>query len=1435
LWRKALRDCGVADEVADQVVERISRGYVGWQENSFPGLLGNVVAGRVANRLDLNGTNCVVDAACASSLSAIHLAALELQSGRCDVAVTGGVDTFNDIFMYMCFSKTPALSPTGDAKPFATDADGTILGEGLGIVVLKRLADAERDGNRIYAVIKGMGTSSDGKGNAIYAPSSAGQVDCLRDAYRAAGVTPDTIELIEAHGTGTKVGDAAEMAGLTEVFRDASMKRSWCALGSVKSQLGHTKAAAGAAGLIKAALALYHKVLPPTIKVANPLVEPGATPFYVNTECRPWLPRDAHPRRAGVSAFGFGGSNFHCVLEEHDRRKPEIDWPTDITIFALCDSSIRGLQSRLPTATDWPSLCAGAADSRRTFDPAAAHRLLVVVQRSQLPDFDAIRTWLADPSQPTREGCYYGEGSVPGGLGFLFPGQGAQSVGMLRDLACTFPVMQDVLAEADRAFAAGLADPAETRLSDFIYPQPAFTPEARTAHEEALRSTPIAQPALGAVSLGAMQVLAHFGVKPQATAGHSYGELTALCAAGCFEAPSLFELSQLRGRLMANPSSDDAGGMLAVQAPLEAVESLIRSDQLDLVIANKNSPTQAVLSGRVSEIDRAAKALQSQRIANIRLPVAAAFHSASVAGATKPFRAALEPIVFHTAQLPVYANTTGRVFPRDPQAIRDLLAEQIAKPVEFVEQIRNMADAGLTTFLEVGPGRTLTRLVGSILGDRPHTAIALDSSAGKRTGLHDLAHALAQLAAIGYPVDLARWDPDAPPAPTAKPALTIPICGANYRKPQPELPPPKFPPPQLSRRPHLEPKLTPTMAKNSTGDSSNLQRALAVSQESLAAFQKLQEQTAQLHKQFLESQEVAQRTLQTLVEGQQRIVSASLGISVSAPPIPAPAQSVVSPAIDPQRIGRERAPTSTPSPIIERPQIQPDEPGRLAVGSPAGETNGKLTAPTVDRGHIERTLIAIIAEKTGYPPDMLGLDMGLDADLGIDSIKRVEILSALQDKLPEAPIVKPEHLGTLHTLREIVEFLCGGEAPSASQPLATETKPVASSQGLDRQVIRATELATDSRSVRSVPAGSLVWIVADSSPLANELSEHLRQRKLKLHVFSWDAPLPAAPASLSGLALIAGDRADVARKSLPWLQLVGPALKQSHGFLTTVTHLDGLFGFSGAGPQCKATVGALAGLAKTASHEWQGVACKAIDLSSDAPVHALADELFREGPLEVGITGAGRHSLELVSAPLPAIAAIPLGSSDVVVITGGARGVTAEVAVELARSGATLVLLGRSPDPSAESAELAACADEVAIKRLLSAQNGRSLREIDAESKTILAAREIRGTLERITAAGGKVLYRSVDIRDVAAVRAALDGIGAITGVIHGAGVLADRRLEDLTVEQFDSVYETKVGGLRNLLASIGEQPLKFLVLFSSSTGRFGRTGQAAPQRSSIT
>lgn len=248
VWRKALRDSGVDGETAEAVVRRISESYVPWQENSFPGLLGNVAAGRVANRFDLGGTNCVVDAACASSLSAIHMAAMELHAGDADMVISGGLDTFNDIFMYMCFSKTPALSPGGTSRPFSGDGDGTILGEGLGIVVLKRLSRAERDGDRIYAVIRGIGAASDGQGSAIYAPQSRGQAKAMRAAYERSGITPDTVELIEAHGTGTRVGDAVELESVSSVYGEHKRgEMPWCALGSVKSMIGHTKAAAGAA------------------------------------------------------------------------------------------------------------------------------------------------------------------------------------------------------------------------------------------------------------------------------------------------------------------------------------------------------------------------------------------------------------------------------------------------------------------------------------------------------------------------------------------------------------------------------------------------------------------------------------------------------------------------------------------------------------------------------------------------------------------------------------------------------------------------------------------------------------------------------------------------------------------------------------------------------------------------------------------------------------------------------------------------------------------------------------------------------------------------------------------------------------------------------------------------------------------------------------
>jgi len=386
-WRKALKDAGVPDDVAQEVVERIADNYVPWQENSFPGLLGNVVAGRISKQFDLGGTNSVIDAACGSSLSAVHMAAMELACGRSDMVITGGIDTFNDIFMYTCFSKTPALSPSNIIRPFDSESDGTLIGEGLGLVVLKRLADAERDNDQIYAVTRGIGTASDGKKGAIYEPNAAGQKKALTSAYQLADIDPATISLVEAHGTGTRVGDATEIKALREVYGESD-GQPWCALGSVKSQIGHTKASAGSAGLIKIALALYNKVLPPTINVSKPqeVISSGNSPFYVNTTTRPWLATPNHPRRAAVSAFGFGGSNFHCVLEEHSSIRQCGDWsgaPQIISLSAKDPSALKQQLKRVPVNGSAAQLRRFAAQSRAEFEHKAPQRLLFVIDKGQ--------------------------------------------------------------------------------------------------------------------------------------------------------------------------------------------------------------------------------------------------------------------------------------------------------------------------------------------------------------------------------------------------------------------------------------------------------------------------------------------------------------------------------------------------------------------------------------------------------------------------------------------------------------------------------------------------------------------------------------------------------------------------------------------------------------------------------------------------------------------------------------------------------------------------------------------------------------------------------------------------------------------------------------------------------------------------------------------
>jgi len=1669
IWRSALEAAGVDEPTAEDVVRRIAASYVDWQEGSFPGLLGNVAAGRIANRLDLRGTNCVVDAACASSLGALNLAMLELAANRCDMAVTGGLDAFNDIFMYMCFSKTPALSPSGDARPFDAEADGTVLGEGLGVIVLKRLEDARRDHDRIYAVIRSIGTSSDGKGQAVYAPSSAGQAIALRRAYQSAGISPGTVELVEAHGTGTRVGDGAELAALEEIYRGTRERSRWCALGSVKSQVGHTKAAAGAAGMIKAALALHHKVLPPTTKVSRP-IEPLASsesPFYLNTEPRPWLLDPRHPRRAAVSAFGFGGSNFHCILEEAHSEKAGIDWDGDVQIVALSADLPDELAAALRAFdrdSAWDDFRQIAADSRSRFDPGGRHRALLVARRggTDLPALAAaaqaqLETQPGSVRAHPRESprvvgtraansgrVCTGNGPRPGALAMLFPGQGSQYVGMLRELACQFSQMQAALT----VFNQAAAQP-DQPSSDWIYPRSPFDETARRGQEAALRDTRNAQAAIGAVSLGSLWILEEFGVHPELAGGHSFGELTALCAGGRIDASSLAHLALRRGELMANCcAGGEAGAMLAVFTTWDDLQGLLRAGALDVVVANKNAPRQYVLAGPRAEIERARQLCAERRIATHPVAVSAAFHSRFVAGARQAFSQALDSINPQPATIPVFANLTAAPYPDDAAGLRELLASQLVEPVEFVAEIEAMYRQGARTFVEVGPDAKLTGLVSSILDGHAHAAVALDASQGAAGNVYDLACLLATLASLGYAVDLDRWDkmPASRAHRRTQRGLTAKISGANARpksvmnedrspdhQPASAQPPPlpspaAAVPPQFSmaasldpfsstefeprtngsidgtqdfstrinsqcpsglaalKRGHTEMNEQPRAAADAQAPraaavlTSDALRAFERAQENLISLQRLAEQTADIHRQFLEGQQRIQQNFVRLLDQGQL---AGLNLDVAEQPVipvaaPSPSDltnpehrlttipSVVLPISSDARDGNgvllhPSAPADPSPPKPSHASAEPDPPtvsdasdlaaivvevvadktgyppevlglelkldadlgidsikrveifsaiqdrvgrvlratpeqigslgtlseiiafvGQDALPQPAESQEAAGIAARAADEQVARILLETVAEKTGYPIDMLDIDMKLDIDLGIDSIKRVEILSAVQERVPSVSTLKPEQIGALRTLREIAIELAasalrgerGAESAGKGQirsavagrvvrepAMSTAHIGARDNNGsvapggvvLVQQQLRVVPLAQpDERLELRLPAGGTIWITDDGSDLSGALSRCLQERGYRGRVISLDETCTAREhETLCGLIVLAPrqPRDGFIRRAFRSLRAVGPVLERAArrggASLLTVSRLDGRFGALGLAAHLDPASGALAGLAKTAGHEWSDVHCKAVDLDTaiedeDLAARTIVEELLTRGPAEVGLTARERLSLELVPVPENAPAAgagrrRSLAPGDLIVISGGARGVTAAVAAALAEAfQPRLVLLGRSPTPGPEDPDLAEFKSEAELKRELLKRAGRQLAPADLseQARQIVAAREIRKTLARIEAAGSPVNYYSLDVRDAAAVGATLRQVraehGPIRGLIHAAGALADRRITDQTDAQFDLVYDTKVDGFENLLGEIELESLTSLILFSSSTARFGRAGQVA-------
>ncbi|WP_239405765.1 type I polyketide synthase, partial [Frankia sp. Cj3] len=775
--KEVVRSCGLSAADAEAIAAKFALAFPAWEENSFPGLLGNVTAGRIANRLDLGGSNYTVDAACASALAAVKMAVSELVEERADLMITGGCDTENTLFGFMCFSKTQALSRTDTIRPFDDSADGTLVGEGIGMLALKRLADAERDGDRVYAVIRGIGASSDGRFKSIYAPRAEGQVIALQRAYEDAGCEPSTVELVEAHATGTKVGDRTELTALHTVMGTATREKHFAAIGSVKSQIGHTKGAAGAAALIKLALSLHHRVLPPTINVERPnsAVDFDNSPFYINTRTRPWIRDPRRPRRrAAASAMGFGGTNFHVVLEEG---------APDRAGLRTMHQSARAYVWHAPRSEDLFDLLRAAAPPNADGEIPADHARVGFVAYED--EADALRTIAVDQLAVNigAEQWVHPRGITFRNralreimIGALFAGQGSQYVDMGLRAVLNIPPVATAFDDANTPFTD-----ADRTLAQVVFPPPLFDPSAAAEQDATLTRTDYAQPAIGALAAGQFRFLTELGLRCDGFLGHSFGELTALWAAGALDDTSFFRLARARGLAMAPPADAaafDPGTMAAVRAAREDVTSLLVEHQ-GVTVCNHNAPDQVVVGGGTADVDAFVARCVARGISAQRLPVAAAFHTPHVAHAVESFRVAVEATEIREPRGRTYANTAGASYGTDVAANRRVLVEQLVNPVEFAAGVEAMRADGCTVFVEFGPRKVLTGLVQRCLGEPDVIAIATDSGP---TGDSDAAlkQAAVRLAVLGVPLTGINRYAAEPFAEVVPAGMSIPLTGANH-------------------------------------------------------------------------------------------------------------------------------------------------------------------------------------------------------------------------------------------------------------------------------------------------------------------------------------------------------------------------------------------------------------------------------------------------------------------------------------------------------------------------------------------------------------------------------------------------------------------------------------------------------------------------------
>jgi acyl transferase domain-containing protein len=1385
---RVLRDASSSEGIDTDQTERLIKTaeqsyksvFAQVDEDTLAGSLSNTIAGRICNYLDLHGGGYTVDGACSSSLLAVITAAKSLNLREVDLVIAGGVDVSLDTFELIGFAKTGAFSAT-EARVYDRRASGFLPGEGCGFVVLKRLEDARRDGNYVYAVLRGWGIASDGKGG-ITAPSKEGQALAIGRAYAMAGYSMQDLDFIEGHGTGTRVGDEVELGAIAMALgrTPEAIAATGRTVGvtSLKSLIGHTKAAAGAGGLIKAVLAVHRRVVPPTANCQEPhaIFEGQAQRLYPVLHGQ--IADTAQTLRAGVSAMGFGGINTHVTLESGDlpdsRCAPFADertvmahaQQTELLLLASNSTAqliermrqVQGLAHGISVAEladlsaelvreldgDAPVRAAFVAESPEQFTKQLSQLEVQIGENRLLPVGAFVspcqRYWVR--CQPTQ---------AKPRIAFLFPGQGVQPLGMGRFLVERFDWARELVGQAD-AWLQHIGSPL---VSSMLFRNTESATDERELDDwrHALVRTEVAQPTITLISLLWHCYLTNLGIHPNIVAGHSLGELAALYAAGAFDVKTLIELAARRGLEMGKAAAGAGyeGGMASLRCTKAGAMELIKPLSARVVLANHNSEKQVVISGDAEAVALVMKQAETNGVRATKLAVSAAFHSPQMRDAMlamRDFEGCPKSYKLGSAQM--LSAVSGSIL--EPNVdLREYLAQQVCAPVEFANVSARLA-ATADIAIEVGPGRVLCGLVLDTLEQAGPRCLPMESRPE-----HDLDRNLVLAALFAYGVNW-NWD-RLHDRRLIEPFL--PISARHFIE-------------NPCERPFKPATMFPVTnsARNRAEDSGTLESILAAAGLSQS-----------LSRSYVKERgPYVTKLLAKLVE-----------VDLEAHPL----ETAVETALLAPISARELAPASA-------------SPQQIRVASQqVSEANQGSSGPL----SAEATVLSLVAERTGFPIQDLDLNLRMLDDLHLDSIKTAELISRATRALGLSGQIDPTTFANA-TLGKVTEALLSARAAQPRDP-APPTSSHSSLGGNERGSMMGVRypawtrnfnvvwkplelsLATAASAI-SIWNGRRVSLLSEPGATRENLAALLRETGALVSVSDFHSELDPQADATDIVVVFPNDsvnKGDAQSRLKRHIERVCDAVKrlprQSDG-TASVTWLR-----SEPGPQ-EAGYWSLDSFAASLHLERPWLKFRALTFARNVGTATLFQALSQEQVSECRFararySGDGqrwvpRPQLHLQVEDTPR--ATRLGVEDVVLITGGAKGITAECALAMGKeTGATLVLVGSSPVDS------------------------------------------VLETLVRFEREGVRCKYERCDLTNSDQVSALIDRVtatsGKITAVLHGAGLNRPAVLRAPLADEALQEIGPKLVGALHLFRAFESSPPRLFAALTSVIGYSGMAGNA--------